>query len=46
MPMPLRGLDVDNTTAFMNQQLERLCAEALQPIELTCSRAYKSNDLA
>jgi len=26
MPMPLRGLDVDNDTAFMNEELERWCA--------------------
>lgn len=46
MPLPLRGLDVDNDTAFMNEELERWCAEARQPVELTRSRAYKSNDQA
>ena len=46
MPLPLRGLDVDNDTAFMNEELERWCAEAAKPIELTRSRAYKSNDQA
>ena len=46
MPLPLRGLDVDNDTAFMNEELERWCVEARQPVELTRSRAYKSNDQA
>ncbi|MEX0587650.1 MAG: transposase family protein, partial [Cyanobium sp.] len=46
MPLPLRGLDVDNDTAFMNEELERWCAEARKPVELTRSRAYKSNDQA
>jgi len=46
IPMPLRGIDVDNDTAFMNEELERWCAEARQPVELTRSRAYKSNDQA
>ena len=46
MPLPLRGLDVDNDTAFMNEELERWCAEAAKPVELTRSRAYKSNDQA
>jgi hypothetical protein len=46
MPMPLRGIDVDNDTAFMNEELERWCAEARKPVELTRSRAYKSNDQA
>jgi hypothetical protein len=44
--MPLRGIDVDNDTAFMNEELERWCAEARVPVELTRSRAYKSNDQA
>ena len=46
MPLTLRGLDVDNDTAFMNDELERWCAEARKPVELTRSRAYKSNDQA
>ena len=46
MPLQLRGLDVDNDTAFMNEDLERWCAEAAKPVELTRSRAYKSNDQA
>ena len=46
IPMPLRGIDVDNDTAFMNEELERWCAEARKPVELTRSRAYKSNDQA
>ena len=46
IPMPLRGIDVDNDTAFMNEELERWCAEARVPVELTRSRAYKSNDQA
>lgn len=46
MPLPLRGLDVDNDTAFMNEELERWCAEARKPVKLTRSRAYKSNDQA
>jgi len=46
MPLPLRGLDVDIDTVFMNEDLERWCAEAAKPVELTRSRAYKSNDQA
>ena len=46
IPMPLRGIDVDNDTAFMNEELERWCGEARVPVELTRSRAYKSNDQA
>jgi hypothetical protein len=30
----------------MNEDLERWCAEAAKPVELTRSRAYKSNDQA
>ena len=33
MPLPLRGLDVDNDTAFMNEDLERWCAEAAKPVD-------------
>ena len=36
----------DNDTAFMNEELERWCAELRQPVELTRSRAYISNDQA
>ncbi|MFM9102746.1 MAG: hypothetical protein ACKOPS_16035, partial [Cyanobium sp.] len=32
MPLPLRGLDVDNDTAFMNEELERWCAEAANSV--------------
>ena len=39
IPMPLRGIDVDNDTAFMNEELERWCAEARVPVELARSRA-------
>jgi hypothetical protein len=46
MPLVLRGLDVDNDTAFMNEELERWCAEAAKPVEPTRSRTYKSNDQA
>ena len=46
MPLPLRGLDVDNDTVFMNEDLERWYAEAAKPVELTRSRAYKSDDQA
>lgn len=35
MPLPLCGLDVDNDTACMNEKLERWCAEAAKPVELT-----------
>ena len=46
MPLPLRGLDVDNGGAFMNEDPERWCSEAAKPVELPCSQAYESNDQA
>ena len=33
MPLPLRGIDVDNDTTFMNEDLERWSAEAAKPVE-------------
>jgi hypothetical protein len=32
MPLPLPGLDVDNETAFMNEDLVGWCAEAAKPV--------------
>ncbi|WP_227749487.1 integrase catalytic domain-containing protein [Paraburkholderia atlantica] len=44
LPFPLRGLDCDNDTAFMNAAMLDFCKAA--GIELTRSRAYKKNDQA
>jgi hypothetical protein len=44
LPFPLRGLDVDNDSAFINQTLVDYCQQ--RSIELTRSRAYKKNDQA
>ncbi|MEX3894406.1 transposase family protein [Paraburkholderia sp. BR10954] len=41
---PLRGLDCDNDTAFMNEAMFDFCKAT--GIELTRSRAYKKNDQA
>jgi hypothetical protein len=42
LPFPLRGLDCDNDTAFMNEMVFDFCKST--GIELTRSRAYKKND--
>lgn len=44
LPFPLRGLDCDNDTAFMNEAVFAFCKAT--GIELTRSRAYKKNDQA
>lgn len=44
LPFPLRGLDCDNDTAFMNEAVFDFCKAT--GIELTRSRAYKKNDQA
>ncbi|MFM0351680.1 integrase catalytic domain-containing protein [Paraburkholderia sp. RL17-347-BIC-D] len=44
LPFPLRGLDCDNDTAFMNEDVFNFCKAT--GIELTRSRAYKKNDQA
>lgn len=44
LPFPLRGLDCDNDSAFMNAAVFDFCKAT--DIELTRSRAYKKNDQA
>lgn len=44
LPIPLRGLDTDNDSVFMNESLEQWCRA--HGVELTRSRAYESNDQA
>ena len=44
LPFPVRGLDVDNDSAFINDTLVSYCRD--QKIELTRCRAYKKNDQA
>jgi hypothetical protein len=44
LPIPLRELDCDNDSVFMNEGLEQWCQQ--RSIELTRSRAYTSNDQA
>jgi len=44
LPFPLRGLDCDNDSAFMNAAVFDFCTAT--GIELTRSRAYKKNDQA
>jgi len=43
-PWPLRGVDFDNDSAFMNDVVVPWCRE--QKLEVTRSRAYKKNDQA
>ena len=43
-PMPIRGIDSDNDSAFINETLLAYCQE--QKIEFTRSRAYQKNDQA
>jgi hypothetical protein len=43
-PVPIRGIDSDNDSAFINETLQGYCQE--QPIEFTRSRAYQKNDQA
>lgn len=44
LPFPMRGIDTDNDSAFMNQTVFDYCVA--QHLELTRSRAYKKNDQA
>jgi hypothetical protein len=44
LPFPVRGLDVDNDSAFINDTLVDYCRR--NEIELTRCRAYKKNDQA
>ena len=44
LPFPLRGIDTDNGTEFLNDTLVSYCSE--QGIELTRSRPYRKNDQA
>ena len=43
-PMPIRGIDTDNDSAFINETLLAYCQE--QKLEFTRSRAYQKNDQA
>jgi hypothetical protein len=43
-PMPIRGIDSDNDSAFINETLLAYCQQ--QRIEFTRSRAYQKNDQA
>ncbi len=42
LPFPLRGIDSDNGSEFINHELKRYCEE--KRITFTRSRAYKKND--
>ena len=44
LPVPMRGIDIDNDSAFLDETLLTYCAERC--IELTRSRAYRKNDQA
>ena len=43
-PVPIRGIDSDNDSAFINETLVRYCAD--MGIEFTRSQAYRKNDQA
>ena len=43
-PFPLKGVDFDNDSAFMNDLVVDWCRE--QGLEVTRSRAYRKNDQA
>ena len=43
-PVPIRGIDTDNDSAFINETLLAYCQE--QQLEFTRSRAYQKNDQA
>lgn len=43
-PIPIRGIDTDNDSAFINETLQVYCRE--QHLEFTRSRAYQKNDQA
>jgi len=44
LPFPLRGIDSDNDSAFLNRHLYRYCQR--EKIEFSRSRPYKKNDQA
>jgi hypothetical protein len=44
LPVPLRGIDSDNDSAFINEHLKRYCDQ--EEITFTRSRPYKKNDQA
>ena len=44
LPFPVRGIDSDNDSVFINETLTQYCAERC--IESTRSRPYRSNDQA
>ena len=44
LPFPLRGIDTDNGSEFLNEVLVAFCRE--QDIELTRSRPFRKNDQA
>lgn len=44
LPFPMRGIDTDNDSAFMNETLFEHCRK--HQLEQTRSRAYKKNDQA
>ena len=44
LPFPVRGIDSDNDSVFINETLVQYCAD--RGIEFTRSRAYRSNDQA
>ena len=44
LPFPIRGIDSDNDSVFINETLVQYCAD--RGIEFTRSRAYRSNDQA
>jgi hypothetical protein len=43
-PVPIRGIDTDNDSAFINETLQGYCQE--EHLEFTRSRAYQKNDQA
>jgi hypothetical protein len=43
-PVPIRGIDTDNDSAFINETLRGYCQE--QQLEFTRSRAYRKDDPA
>jgi hypothetical protein len=44
LPVPVRGIDSDNDSAFINETLQEYCAS--RGIEFTRSRPYRKNDQA
>lgn len=44
LPFPLRGIDSDNDSAFLNTHLWRYCRQ--EELAFTCSRPYRKNDQA